>query len=81
VKTAGLTDCSKYRVISLLSTTCTVLSNMFLSRTTQFVNEIIGGHQYVFRRNRLTSDQILNVHHLLEGKWEYIGKLRLQESL
>jgi hypothetical protein len=36
------TDCSNYRGISLLSTSHKILSNIFLSRLTPYVDEIIG---------------------------------------
>jgi sorting nexin-29 len=66
------TDCSNYRGISLLSTSYKILSNIFLSRLIIYADEIIGGHQCGFRRNRST-DQILYIHQILEKKWEYNG--------
>jgi hypothetical protein len=67
------TDCSNYRRISLLSTSYKNLSNILLSRLTPYVDEIIGDHQYEFRRNRSTTDQIFCIRQILEKKWEYNG--------
>jgi hypothetical protein len=39
------TDCSNYRCISLLPSTCKTLSNTLLSRLTPYAEEIIGDHQ------------------------------------
>jgi len=35
------------------------------------VEEVIGGHQCGFRRNRSTTDHIFCIHQILEKKWEY----------
>ena len=48
-------DSSYYRGISLLSTTYKILSNILLSRSTSYAEEIIGNHQCGFRRNRSTT--------------------------
>ena len=47
-KKCNKTDCSNYRVISLLQTTYKILSNIFLSRLTPYAEEIIGDHQCGF---------------------------------
>jgi hypothetical protein len=65
------TDRSNYRGISLLSTTYKILSNILLSRLTPHGEEIIGDHQCSFQRNRSTIAHILNIHQILEKKWEY----------
>jgi hypothetical protein len=65
-------DCSNYRGI-LLSTSYKILSNIHLSRLTPYVNEIIGDHQYGFRRNQSTTDQIFCIRQILAKKWEYSG--------
>jgi hypothetical protein len=54
-----------------LSTTYKILSNFLLSRLTPYAEEIIGEHQYGYRRNRLTSDHILCIRQIFEKKWEY----------
>jgi hypothetical protein len=63
-------DCSNYRGISLLSTTYKMLSNILLSVLSLYT-DIIWDHRG-FRRNRLTTDQILFwIRQILEKKWEY----------
>jgi hypothetical protein len=44
---------NNYRGISLLSPTYKILSNILMASLTPYVNEVIGDHQYGFRRNRL----------------------------
>jgi hypothetical protein len=63
--------CSNYRGISLLSTTCEILSKILSSRLTPYAEENIGDHQCGFRRNRLTTDHIPCIRQILEKKWEY----------
>jgi hypothetical protein len=70
-KKGDKTDCSNYRGISLLSTTYKSLSYILLSRLTPYAEEIIGGHQCGFRRNRSTTDHIFCIRQILEKKWEY----------
>jgi hypothetical protein len=72
-KKGDKTDCSNYRGISLLSTSYKMLSNILLSRLIPYADEIIGDYQCGFRRNRSTTDQIFNILHILEKKWEYNG--------
>ena len=64
-------DCCNYRGILLLPTTYIILSNVLLSRLTPYAEEIIGDHQYGFRRNRSTTDHISCIRQILEKKWEY----------
>jgi hypothetical protein len=47
-KNGDKTDCSNNRGISLLSTSCKILSNILLSRVIPYVDEIIGDHQCGF---------------------------------
>jgi hypothetical protein len=70
-KKGDKSDCSNYRVISLLSTSYKILSNILLSRLRPYIDEIIGDHQCGFRRNRSTTDQIFCIRQILEKKWEY----------
>jgi hypothetical protein len=70
-KKGDKTDCSNYRGISLLSNTYKFLSNILLSKLTPYAEEIIGDHQYGFRRNRSTTDHIFSSRRILEKKWEY----------
>jgi hypothetical protein len=48
---------NNYWGISLLSTSYKIVSNIFLSRLSPYVDEIIGDHQCGFRRNRPTNYQ------------------------
>jgi hypothetical protein len=66
-------DCNNYRGTCLLSNAYKILSNILLARLTPYVNEIIGDHQFGFRRNRSTMDQIFYIRQILEKKWEYNG--------
>jgi hypothetical protein len=36
-----------------------------------YIDEITGDHQYGFRRNRSTTDQIVCIRQILEKKWKY----------
>jgi hypothetical protein len=56
-----------------LSASYKILSNILLARLTLYADEIIGDHQYGFRRNRSTTDQIFYIRQKLEKKWEYNG--------
>jgi hypothetical protein len=51
-KSCDKADCNNYRGISLLSVSYKMLSNIFLSRFSPYIKEIIGDHYYEFRRNR-----------------------------
>jgi hypothetical protein len=44
-KKSDKTDCSNYQVISLLSTSHKILSNILLARLTPYADEITGEHQ------------------------------------
>jgi hypothetical protein len=46
------TVCSNYWVISFLSTSNKILSNILLSKLSPHINEIIGDHLCVFRRKK-----------------------------
>jgi hypothetical protein len=46
-------------------------SNILLSKSSPYVDEIIGEHQCGFRHNGSTDDQIFCIHQILEKKWEY----------
>jgi hypothetical protein len=72
-KKGDISDCINYRGVSFLSTSYKILSNILLARLTPYADEIIGDHQYEFRRNRSTTDQIFYIRQILEKKWEYNG--------
>jgi hypothetical protein len=49
-KKGNKTDCSNYRGISLLPTTYKILTNILLSKLTEYAEDIIGDRQYGFQR-------------------------------
>jgi len=51
-KKGDKTECNNYRGISLLPTTCKILSSILLSRLIPCAEEIMGDHQCGFRRKR-----------------------------
>jgi len=51
-----------------LPATYIILSNILLSRITPYAEEIIGDHQCGFQRNRSTTDHILYIGQICEGK-------------
>jgi sorting nexin-29 len=63
-------DCNNYRGISLLSITYKIVLNILLSRLVPYIDEIIADHQFGFRRDRSTTDQIFCIRQILERKWE-----------
>jgi len=70
-KKGDKTDCNNYRGISLLPTTYKIVSNILLSRLFPYAEEVIGDHQYGFRRNRSTTDHIFCIREIFEKKREY----------
>jgi hypothetical protein len=64
------TDCNKYRGISLPSSSQNIFFNIFLSRLGPYVDKIIRDHQFGYRRNGSTTDQIFCIRQILEKKWE-----------
>jgi hypothetical protein len=63
------TDYSNYSWTSLLSTSYKMLSNILLSSLSPYEDEIIGDHQYGFRRNSLRTDKISCISHILRKKF------------
>jgi hypothetical protein len=51
-KKGDKTDCNNYRGISLVLTSYKIVTNIFLSMSDLYIDEIIGDHQCGFRRNR-----------------------------
>jgi sorting nexin-29 len=64
-------ECSNYSGISLISTSYKILSNIFLSSLSPYIDEITGDHQCGFQHNKSTADQVFCIHQILEKKWEY----------
>jgi len=76
-KKGDKTDCNKYRGISLLSTKYKILSNIMLSMSTPYKEEIIMYHQCGFRRNSSTTDHIC-ICQIRREKMEYNGVVHQQ---
>jgi hypothetical protein len=57
-KKGDKTDCCNYSGILLLSNSYKILSNIFLSCLSPYINKIIGDNQCGFRRNRSTTAQL-----------------------
>ena len=70
-KKADKTDCSNYRVMSLLPTVYTILSSILLSKLTPYAEEIVGDHHCGLQCNRSTTGHIFCIHQILEKEWEY----------
>ena len=62
--------CNNYRDISLVLNTYKILSNNFLSRLSQYAEEITGDYPRDFRRNLSTTDLIFCIRQILEKAWE-----------
>jgi hypothetical protein len=79
-------DCNFYHSISLLSTSYKMLSNIPLSKLSQYIDEIIWDNQCGFQCNRSTVYQIFCIRQILEKNMgvqrDSISAIhRLQESL
>jgi hypothetical protein len=71
--------------MSLLQTTCRILSTVLLSRLILFVDEIIGDHHCGFQLKRSTTDKIFCIHQMLEKemgvRWDIVSFIySLEES-
>jgi hypothetical protein len=64
--TCDKTDCNNYHWISLLSTSYKIVSYIFVSQLSPYIDEIIWDHHCGFRCNRSTTDQIFCIHQILE---------------
>jgi len=84
-KKGDKTNCSNYRGMSLLPTTCKILSTMLLSRLTPYAEEITGDPQCGFRRSKSSTDDIFCIRQILKKmeiqRSRALGLYRLQESL
>jgi len=70
-KKGDKTDCGNYRGISLLSTTYIILSNILLSKSIPYAEEIVGDLQCGFGCSGSTIDHIFCIRQIREKKWEY----------
>jgi hypothetical protein len=59
-----------------LSTSYKILSDFLPTRLTSCISEISGDHQYGFRRNKSTANQIFYIFQIVERKEEYNGIVR-----
>jgi REP element-mobilizing transposase RayT len=65
-KKGDKTECSNHRGITLLSTSCKILSIILLARLTPYADEIICDHQCGFWRNRIMTDHIFYIRRIME---------------
>jgi hypothetical protein len=75
-KKDDITDSRNCRGISMLLTTYKILSSIFLSRPSPYVDEIIEDHRCEILRNKSATDHIFYVRRLLEKKREYNEAVR-----
>ena len=66
-KKGGKTDCNKCRGLSHMPTTYKIFPNVLLSRLTPYAEKILGDQQYVFLRNRSSTDRIHCIRQVLEN--------------
>jgi hypothetical protein len=64
-KKSDYTDFNNYCVVSLLSSSYNILSNILFSRLSPCIREIIGDHQCWFHCNRSHTHQISCIHQML----------------
>jgi hypothetical protein len=67
-KEGDKTDCSNYKVMSLLPTTYKLLSIILLSSLLPYAEEIVGDRECGIGSNRSATDHILCIHQILERK-------------
>jgi hypothetical protein len=59
--------CSNCMGVSLLYTTYKIFSNILFKRLAPCIEGVIGDYQHAFHQGRSTSDQIFNLHQVLEN--------------
>ena len=65
-KKGNAKECSNYRTIALISHTSKVILKMLQARLQQYVNRELPDVQAGFRKGRGTTDQIANIHWIIE---------------
>ena len=70
------TNCSSYRGISLLNISYKIFSNISSGNLSPLIKRIVGEHQFGFRREKSTCEQIFNLRHILEKSKEFGIDLR-----
>ena len=64
-------ECSNYHTIALISHTSKVMLKIIQARLQQYVNHELPDVQAGFRKSRGTSDQIANIHWIMEKAREF----------
>ena len=67
-------ECSNYRTIALISHTSKVMLKILQARLQQYVNCELPDVQAGFRKGRGTTDQIANIHRIIEKAREFQKK-------
>ena len=70
-KKGNAKECSNYRRIALISHTCKVMLKILQARLQQYVNRELTDVQADFRKGRGTTDQIANIHWIIEKAREF----------
>ena len=70
-KKGDLKKCSNYRTISLISHTSKILLRIILNRLTPQAEDILADEQAGFRKDRSTTEQILNCRILMEKHMDH----------
>ena len=70
-KETNATECSNYHTVALISHTCKVMLIILQARFQQYVTHKLPDVQTVFRKGRGTSDQIANIHWIIERAREF----------
>ena len=70
-KKGNATECSKYRIIALISHASKVMLKILQARLQQYVNHELPGVQAGFRKGRGTRDQIANIRWITEKAREF----------
>ena len=70
-KKGNAKECSNYRTIALISHASKVMLKILQARLPQYVAHELPDVQAGFRKGRVTSDQIANIHWIIERAREY----------
>ena len=80
-KKCSAKECSNYRTIALISHTSKVMLIILQVRLQQYVNQKLPDVQAGFRKGRGTSDQIANIHWIIQKAREFQKKTSTSASL
>ena len=70
-KESNAKECSNYRTIALISHASKVMLKILQARLQQYMNRELPDDQAGFRKGRGTSDQIANIHWIMEKAREF----------